>query len=621
MAEINKIQVGTVTYDIRDASAYHGTPTDTNQKIKSVNGSTTVTFGANDEIALTAGTNVTLTGDATNKKITIAATDTNTWRPLGTTADTACAGNDSRLSNARTPTSHASTGTGYGVGTTSNYGHVKTQTGDMNGTTSTNGIAAGLGHTHGQYYLATNPNGYTTNTGTVTSVAVKMNGSVKGTVTTSGTIDLGTVLTAHQSLANYVTLDGTQTITGTKTISNSSGLGIFAGSGTPTYYKKDSISQSTSSGTLTYTFPSASGTLALTSQIPSVSNATITIKQGSTVKGSFTLNGSSATITLDASSGGDVYKSGGTSSAPQTFTGYNKFNQTIDAYAGIDTTNVFSRTDNEVYMGFGNQAIDFYVNSSRKMEIGPFGAYVFDPMYASGLWNVYNSDDDGIWFDDDGIKFMTNNATEMTFNSGNGLNLNGIPLTINTVSGDKIQIKSAGENDELYFVMGNNSSGVGNIDLGFNIPGTSGDLPCMRMWYNHYGSIGFDRYKNGGFSPVFEVGETIVCGQNDYESFGTITSSSQKKFSEVHSTIVTVYAQMSGTGSIKIHEGTSSSATSSSRVIAASSGYGSGQDCAVTFRARPNIYYYISFTNMKYYGASGTTASSAGVNYRYCYDV
>lgn len=27
--------------------------------------------------------------------------DTDTWRPLGTTADTACAGNDSRLSDAR----------------------------------------------------------------------------------------------------------------------------------------------------------------------------------------------------------------------------------------------------------------------------------------------------------------------------------------------------------------------------------------------------------------------------------------------------------------------------------------------------------------------------------------
>jgi len=32
---------------------------------------------------------------------TIELTDTNTWRPLGTTADTACAGNDARLSNSR----------------------------------------------------------------------------------------------------------------------------------------------------------------------------------------------------------------------------------------------------------------------------------------------------------------------------------------------------------------------------------------------------------------------------------------------------------------------------------------------------------------------------------------
>lgn len=41
----------------------------------------------------------------------------------------------------------------------------------------------------------------TSNTGTVTSVAVKMNGSVKGTVTTSGTIDLGTVITSHQDIS------------------------------------------------------------------------------------------------------------------------------------------------------------------------------------------------------------------------------------------------------------------------------------------------------------------------------------------------------------------------------------------------------------------------------------
>lgn len=51
--------------------------------------------------------------------------------------------------------------------------------------------------------------------GTVTSVAVQMNGVVKGVITTSGTIDLGTVITEHQSLTDYVkkTTSSTQVIT------------------------------------------------------------------------------------------------------------------------------------------------------------------------------------------------------------------------------------------------------------------------------------------------------------------------------------------------------------------------------------------------------------------------
>ena len=57
---------GTFTFSATD------TNTDTNQKVKA--GS--VTFEANDEINIEAGSNVTVTGDATNKKITIAATDT-----------------------------------------------------------------------------------------------------------------------------------------------------------------------------------------------------------------------------------------------------------------------------------------------------------------------------------------------------------------------------------------------------------------------------------------------------------------------------------------------------------------------------------------------------------------
>ena len=43
--------------------------------------------------------------------------------------------------------------------------------------------------------------GFTKNAGTVTSVAVKMNGETKGTVTSSGTIDLGTVLTDASKFA------------------------------------------------------------------------------------------------------------------------------------------------------------------------------------------------------------------------------------------------------------------------------------------------------------------------------------------------------------------------------------------------------------------------------------
>ena len=44
----------------------------------------------------------------------------------GTAEGTACQGNDSRLSNARTPTSHAVNANTYGLGTTGVYGHVKT---------------------------------------------------------------------------------------------------------------------------------------------------------------------------------------------------------------------------------------------------------------------------------------------------------------------------------------------------------------------------------------------------------------------------------------------------------------------------------------------------------------
>lgn len=48
--------------------------TDTNQKIKAKSGATDVTFGDNDVVEFAAGSNVIITPDKTNKKITIAAT-------------------------------------------------------------------------------------------------------------------------------------------------------------------------------------------------------------------------------------------------------------------------------------------------------------------------------------------------------------------------------------------------------------------------------------------------------------------------------------------------------------------------------------------------------------------
>lgn len=66
--------------------------------------------------------------------------------------------------------------------------------------------------------------GFTKNTGTVTSVAVKMNGATKGTVTSSGTIDLGTVITSHQDISGLMPKSG-GTFTGVVTFDKQINLG------------------------------------------------------------------------------------------------------------------------------------------------------------------------------------------------------------------------------------------------------------------------------------------------------------------------------------------------------------------------------------------------------------
>ena len=60
----------------------------------------------------------------------------------GTEKNTACEGNDSRLSNKREPTAHASTGTTYGVSSATQYGHAMATT----TTPKANGVTGSLGN-------------------------------------------------------------------------------------------------------------------------------------------------------------------------------------------------------------------------------------------------------------------------------------------------------------------------------------------------------------------------------------------------------------------------------------------------------------------------------------------
>ena len=111
-------------------------------------------------------------------------------------------------------------------------------------------VTAALGYTP---YSSANPNGYTSNIGTITGIT--MNGVSKGT---SGVVDLGTVLTSHQSLAGYLqnTATGTNslTISGTATSATSSvniGATSTAGGGYSValgYYAASNGARSTSIG-------------------------------------------------------------------------------------------------------------------------------------------------------------------------------------------------------------------------------------------------------------------------------------------------------------------------------------------------------------------------------------
>ena len=74
----------------------------------------------------------------------------------------------------KAPNNHASSATTYGVGTSSNYGHMKLGAANQNGATAENGICAPNGHTHSQYLTS-----HQTVTTTSSACSIKQAGSIQ----------------------------------------------------------------------------------------------------------------------------------------------------------------------------------------------------------------------------------------------------------------------------------------------------------------------------------------------------------------------------------------------------------------------------------------------------------
>lgn len=117
------------------------------------NASTATNAGTGGNLSTAVSNSHTHSNKSVLDSITVVGTAATKDVPTSGNASTTqvVMGNDTRLTNSRTPTSHASTATTYGVGTTSNYGHVKLATGDMNGATHSDGVAVSKNHTHSQY--------------------------------------------------------------------------------------------------------------------------------------------------------------------------------------------------------------------------------------------------------------------------------------------------------------------------------------------------------------------------------------------------------------------------------------------------------------------------------------
>lgn len=195
-----------------------------------------------------------------------------------------------------------------------------------------------------KYYLASNPNGYTSNTGTVTSVAVKMNGSTVGTVTTSGTIDLGTVLTSKPSytFAGTAVTSGGNSGTAVAAVTGYANFSGGSGSLTSNDTSSGGIAYiSTGSTTSVVTGVAANGTATAVTGYGSFSGGSGSLTGNTTASGGIayveaSLSGTELTLTVKYLHHGHTAASLGTASTATVLTGV-KASGTANAYTSLTT--------------------------------------------------------------------------------------------------------------------------------------------------------------------------------------------------------------------------------------------------------------------------------------------
>ena len=192
----------------------------------------------------------------------------------------------------------------------------------------------------------TNWNGKTNNKGTVTSVAVKMNNTTKGTVTSSGTIDLGTVITEHQDISGKQDKLTTQT--------------AYSAKGSAT-----KVPQIT-----TNTLGQVTGITEVTIAQPTVNNATLTIQKNGTNVATFGANASSnvtANITVPtvtdtySASSSDAMSGKAVASALSSFSGGPKNIKDGDGRGSVYTSGTNKPTADYAFTeGSRTQALNTY---------------------------------------------------------------------------------------------------------------------------------------------------------------------------------------------------------------------------------------------------------------------